>query len=91
MTGFDSNAYFIVWGCTKPSVIANKCADPCINILIRDRFPPPAVLNIIEMSLMYVFGLRLTGILRVPHTNNRQCLYFVIIIEGLTCRRFDIM
>ncbi|KAH3706528.1 uncharacterized protein LOC127858805 [Dreissena polymorpha] len=66
--GFEPNAYIIMWGCTKPSVIPHQCADPWLTILTRDQFPLPTVWNNIDMSLMHVFGLRLADIPRVKHT-----------------------
>ncbi|KAH3701126.1 hypothetical protein DPMN_076110 [Dreissena polymorpha] len=67
--GFEPNAYFILWGCTKPSVIANQCADPWLEILTREQFPLPVVWKNIDMFLMNVFGMRLAECPRVPQTN----------------------
>ncbi|KAL4231339.1 hypothetical protein ACF0H5_008918 [Mactra antiquata] len=59
--------FFIVYGCTKMSVLGDKCEDASIDVRTRIRYPDKAVIAMINDALLQLWGITVDELQRVKH------------------------
>ncbi|KAL4231340.1 hypothetical protein ACF0H5_008919 [Mactra antiquata] len=63
----DSKTFGISYGCTKMSVLGDKCEDASIAVRTRIRYPDKAVIAMINDALLQLWGITVDELQRVKH------------------------
>ena len=86
----DNDHYAVIWTCFRQARAnplnpeSGKCLAPGIEVLTREKYPTPSVLDAIEWNLRDNFNIPLDALTSVPQNNGKSSftLYLTLSMTG---------